>query len=56
MQRDFGYFTAKCDVRVNKDLALKHYLIFSPVKAGIVLVAANFFWHFSNMNYNVMYL
>jgi len=50
VKRGMGYFPAHPDGCVNKDLALKHYLIFSPVMAGIFLVAANFCGLFIGIN------
>jgi len=50
VKRGLGYFPAQHDGCVNKDLALKHYLIFSPVMAGIFLVAANFCGLFIGIN------
>jgi len=50
VKRGLGYFPTQCYSCVNKDLALKHYLIFSPVMAGIFLVTANFCGLFIGIN------
>ena len=55
VKRGLDYLPVQPDGCVNKDLALKHYLIFSPVMAGIFLVAANFCGLFIGINPDAIY-